>query len=220
MNDYWDDGNKKDLSRNRKIAAGAVVFFGVMIIGLWFANLKATINGSLAVKGGSDNTSVATSTCTGPDCPENIAKLKTQDTDKDGLTDYDELYIYNTSPYLEDSDSDGYSDYEEIQTGKDPNCPAGQTCQAATAEAIVNTATGTTGMSGSTSGAATQSNSQLNLNSSDITEQSLQNIFNGQIDAATLRQMLLSSGMTADQLNKFSDDELMKAYNDTLNTQK
>src|SRR3989344_3458461 len=50
------------------------------------------------------------------------AELSVKDTDGDGLNDYDELYIYKTSPYLEDSDSDGVSDSAEIQKGTNPNC--------------------------------------------------------------------------------------------------
>lgn len=58
----------------------------------------------------------------------NALALQQQDTDLDGLSDYDELYIYKTSPYLSDSDSDGYSDFEEIKNNENPNCPAGQVC--------------------------------------------------------------------------------------------
>ncbi len=60
---------------------------------------------------------------------ERIEALKTKDTDHDGISDYDELYIYRTSPFLEDSDSDGIPDLVEIQNGTDPNCPQGKTCR-------------------------------------------------------------------------------------------
>jgi hypothetical protein len=59
---------------------------------------------------------------------ERVEKLKTIDTDGDGLTDYDELFIYRTSPYLEDSDSDTFNDGVEVSQGFDPNCPKGKTC--------------------------------------------------------------------------------------------
>lgn len=57
-----------------------------------------------------------------------IEDLRTKDTDEDGLSDYDELYSYQTSPYLADSDSDGATDSEEISNNENPNCPAGQNC--------------------------------------------------------------------------------------------
>ena len=53
---------------------------------------------------------------------------KTKDTDRDGLSDYSELYVYRTSPYLSDTDSDGIPDAIEIAQGSDPNCPAGTVC--------------------------------------------------------------------------------------------
>lgn len=55
-------------------------------------------------------------------------ELKKLDTDHDALSDYDELFIYRTSPYLEDTDSDGFSDKIEIESGNDPNCPKGKSC--------------------------------------------------------------------------------------------
>jgi|GEM_PF-1301772 hypothetical protein len=50
-----------------------------------------------------------------------------KDTDGDGISDYDEKYIYSTSPYLADTDSDGISDYDEIMAGQAPLC-VGNTC--------------------------------------------------------------------------------------------
>ncbi len=55
-------------------------------------------------------------------------QLKRQDSDEDGLTDYQELRIYGTSPFIADSDSDGETDAAEIAAGTDPNCPEGQNC--------------------------------------------------------------------------------------------
>lgn len=40
--------------------------------------------------------------------------LKEMDSDYDGLSDYDEIYVYNTDPNNHDSDGDGLSDYDEI----------------------------------------------------------------------------------------------------------
>lgn len=53
---------------------------------------------------------------------------KSKDTDRDGLSDYAELAIYKTSPYLSDTDSDGMPDAIEIAQATDPNCPRGQIC--------------------------------------------------------------------------------------------
>ena len=45
------------------------------------------------------------------------------DTDNDGLTDYEEVKIYNTNPNNPDTDGDGSNDEYEILNGFDPNDP-------------------------------------------------------------------------------------------------
>lgn len=42
------------------------------------------------------------------------------DTDMDGLSDYDEIFVYKTDPNKVDTDNDGLSDYDEITLGLDP----------------------------------------------------------------------------------------------------
>jgi hypothetical protein len=42
------------------------------------------------------------------------------DSDKDGITDYDEVSLYNTDPFSADSDSDGVIDGLEVAGGYDP----------------------------------------------------------------------------------------------------
>lgn len=43
------------------------------------------------------------------------------DSDNDNLSDYDELFIYNTNPNLEDTDMDGLNDYDEVMLDINPN---------------------------------------------------------------------------------------------------
>lgn len=59
---------------------------------------------------------------------QKLTDLKAKDTDRDGLSDYAELYLYKTSPYLSDTDSDGTLDAIEIAQGTNPNCPEGTNC--------------------------------------------------------------------------------------------
>jgi len=47
-------------------------------------------------------------------------QAKQEDSDEDGLSDYDEVYVHHTSPYIQDSDSDAFSDREETEAGSDP----------------------------------------------------------------------------------------------------
>ncbi len=125
---------------------------------------------------------------------KNLAELRAKDTDGDGLSDYDELYVYGTSPYLEDSDSDSYSDKLEIETGNNPLCPAGQKC-------LVDSA-------------ATVTSSQTT-----VTSEVLIDPYN--ISAAEIRQLLLNSGLDQATLNEIDDNSLrqmfLQAYVETEN---
>ena len=47
-----------------------------------------------------------------------------QDTDIDGLSDYDEIFVYDIDPIVADSDNDGIDDGSEIKLGLDPNSAA------------------------------------------------------------------------------------------------
>jgi len=60
---------------------------------------------------------------------EGLNRIK--DTDGDGLSDFDELNTYATSPYLEDTDLDGVSDYDEMILGRDGECK-GENCSTIT----------------------------------------------------------------------------------------
>ena len=45
---------------------------------------------------------------------------QSDDSDSDGLSDYDEIHSYGTNPSLSDSDGDGLTDFTEVSTGYDP----------------------------------------------------------------------------------------------------
>ncbi len=131
---------------------------------------------------------------------EEMAKLQTQDTDEDGLSDFDELYIYATSPYLSDSDSDGVVDSREITDGTDPNCPAGSAC-----------AQERTGGYGSEATAAEQAYADLNpdstLGSTDTSED---------VDMNELRSTLLQYGVPQDVLDQTDDATLQQIFDETM----
>jgi len=52
---------------------------------------------------------------------EGFSILEFQDTDRDGLPDYYELYTSKTNPKISDSDVDGWTDYAEVFAGTNPN---------------------------------------------------------------------------------------------------
>ncbi len=47
-------------------------------------------------------------------------KLKSVDSDADGLNDYDEIYVYKTNPNDADTDKDGFEDGREVKNGYSP----------------------------------------------------------------------------------------------------
>ena len=70
-----------------------------------------------------------------------LAEQRIKDTDRDGLTDYSELYIYKTSAYLADTDSDSIPDSVEIARGTNPLCAEGKECRATEAAVLGSSTT-------------------------------------------------------------------------------
>lgn len=121
--------------------------------------------------------------------------LRYRDTDFDGLTDFDELYIYTTSPYLADSDSDGIKDKDEINSGKNPNCAEGKDCSAS----IVT--------EGSALPETPTQQELFNYSFPDNIEDLLKQPEN-------IRMLLLEAGLSQDVISKLSDEDLAKMATD------
>lgn len=205
------------LGRGQKIAAAGLAVFAILAIGLWMAQFKKSISGQFVYKetGGEEINALTED--------ENSAEaLRGKDTDSDGLSDWDELNVYRTSPYLEDSDSDGFTDKKELDSGNDPNCPNGRNCAGT---GLVEgdkevTSEGEAGKSSDVSNELSKQLGGLNVGVSDVSgapgEEELKNVLGGQSDAAVLRKMLLDAGMDANILKQISDEDLLKAYEETL----
>jgi len=211
------------LDKNQKIAATGLAVFAVLIIVMWFAQLRSNIYGPFNAPAGGNQ--VAT------ESQNSDEALKAKDTDGDTLSDYDELNIYNTSPYLEDTDGDGLKDGEEIKGGTDPNCPKGRTC----GQGLLDNTPADQGAGATVSPDAglnnlTNQNSALNsllnqfgasqptaqpANGANLSADQLNALKN--IDAASLRELLIKAGMPKATLDKISDADLMKSYSETFN---
>jgi hypothetical protein len=126
---------------------------------------------------------------------EALQVLKTTDTDSDGLVDFDETYTYGTSPYLADSDSDGFNDKQEVESGNDPNCPAGTTCSKIS-EGAAGPAVNVGGATGGIS--------------------NISGLLSGQATAEEIRTALRQAGMSDDYLSKLDDETLLKLYQETI----
>lgn len=138
---------------------------------------------------------------------QELAASKTKDTDNDGIVDYDELYIYKTSPYLSDSDSDGYSDQQEIYSGNNPNCPTGKTCGFITSSAEQVGDTGN--VEAFVAGVAGEQALQAGIIDFESEEQVAE--FFKQATMEEVRASLIEAGMSAEELNQI-DDETLRAF--------
>ncbi|KKS34546.1 MAG: Ig domain-containing protein [Parcubacteria group bacterium GW2011_GWC2_42_12] len=223
---FIDDSSAKpplnQVSKNQKWAVAGLAVFAVLIVILWSVQLKNNIYGPLNGQAPATNEQAQIDSQTANDLA-----LKNKDTDSDGLSDYDELNIYKTSPYLADSDSDGLADGAEVKNGADPNCPVGRTCAAT--EPVGNSANPPTSSSDTLNNLSNQSaalNGLLNQfnatnpaagadsGTGDLTAEQKQALEG--MDAASLRQLLIEAGMDKQTLDQISDTDLMQSYSETL----
>ncbi|TSC84676.1 MAG: Peptidoglycan-associated outer membrane protein [Parcubacteria group bacterium Gr01-1014_13] len=126
--------------------------------------------------------------------------LMYRDTDKDGLNDFDELYVYATSPYLADTDSDGLEDKAEVDKGSDPLCAEGQSC-------------GEVGVSEDVLLGAPIIPSVTSTLGPEPSPEDINKILS---DPAQVRKILLDSGLDKKIIDATSDADLMKMVKDIL----
>ncbi|MEA3464228.1 MAG: hypothetical protein U9R14_04120 [Patescibacteria group bacterium] len=214
----------QQLGKGQKIAAAFLAVFAVLVIIMWAGQFKKNISEPFAYKGGSSDKQ--TNVCQGPGCQEDSEEsLKNKDTDGDGLSDWDELYFYNTSPYLEDSDSDGFIDKQEVDNDQDPNCPAGRDCYGSGIvegdEGVVSDKSDSQNSSSLNSlldqfNVTGENQSGLSQTGPGAGANELEALFGAEMNAATLRQLLLEHGMDKKILDKISDEQLMESFGEMM----
>lgn len=187
----FDTIEEKTLSKSQKLLVAVLAFFAVLIVVFQFFNLANSLNKPFAANPVSEPKKSVDELCPNGQCGTDPEYLRQLDTDQDGLSDYEELNIHFTSPYLADSDSDGYSDKHEVDSGKDPNCPAGQDCYGETASSPDQPISGA-------------------LQETDASDEP------SQAQAAQIREFLVANGMDEALLNNFSDQELVELYEENL----
>ncbi|MBU4304568.1 MAG: hypothetical protein KJ893_02930 [Candidatus Omnitrophica bacterium] len=180
-----DSGTRPSLKKTAGFIGLVVISVGILSLGIW--RLKNTIQAPFALykKTGEGESA---STPQEKELSELVA-LQSKDTDLDGLSDFDELYIYGTSPYIEDTDSDGYTDKEEVDSNNDPVCPTGQDCYGEAAE---------------TAGAETA----IPAGTVSLPQ--------GFSSIEQLRQVLETAGIPKETLDQIDDDSLIELYNQTI----
>lgn len=173
---------KTSLSKEQKMGFVLLLIFAVFGIALGILKIRNTLYAPFAL-----NNQVPTSL---KDEVNSVDALRYRDTDGDGLSDFDELYIYGTSPYLYDTFGYGISDKEVIAKGL-PLCPKGQNCAGAPSETLPIT------YSSSSVAVPGLENAALDL------AQQLK-------DPTQVRKMLLETGVDKDMLSKIDDATLMQ----------
>lgn len=198
------------LSTEQKVAFGILLFLGLGGVLLGFRSFGATINRPFDLqiaqylKGEKFLTSSQREA-------QDLEASKTRDVDGDGLMDYDELYVYKTSPYITDSDSDGFDDKMEVFSGNDPNCPKDTECKSGASEEVT-TQTVLPGLA-STFGAAQDilGSGAVDFNSPKDVEAFFLKATIGEI-----RQALLEAGVDEETLANIPDDQLQEFFESTV----
>lgn len=133
-----------------------------------------------------------------------LLDLQTSDTDGDSFSDYEELYLYRTSPYLTDTDGDGTDDATEVAQGTDPNCAPGAACSSVENDAFGSSGTVVTPQFETPGGEVLQENLDL------------LDAFTEDVSAEDVRQFLIEGGISEEQVNALSDDEVIQLYESVI----
>lgn len=135
-----------------------------------------------------------------------MERQKARDTDSDGLSDYDELYVYGTSPYLRDTDGDGFFDLSEIESGNDPNVSASAVrVDSQISDGFLDVANERIGDA-----------IQLDIPTVDALANSANQTDPRNVTAGEIREALQLQGATEEQLAEITDQELLDQYFDLL----
>jgi hypothetical protein len=141
----------------------------------------------------------------GQDQAEIEREQQRTDTDGDGISDWHELNVFKTSPYIRDSDSDGEPDNIEIAKGTDPNCPKGEVCVSVLSAGDLATSTGRISLPGTSSdGAFAFPQAGVGGSSPVIPDR----------DPEAIRAFLRARGSSEAELSMFSDEDILRAYDE------
>jgi len=136
------------------------------------------------------------------------AKMRVLDTDEDGLSDWEEVNVQGTSPYLADTDSDGIDDAQEIAQGTDPNCAKGKVCGSDIIGIVEDAQKEIDQMP-----SEEEDFTQLITDFSEESQGALNALEQGTIPTADqIRALLRDSGLSDEQINIASDEDLLKLF--------
>ncbi|MEK7189887.1 MAG: hypothetical protein AAB666_02805 [Patescibacteria group bacterium] len=206
MDDSFNPQPQSRLTRSEKLGFTGLIVLAVVILYLGFSQMGNNIKGPFLARWAASLAKNNAEDVKELNAEEQMALLKTKDTDKDGLSDYDELNIYQTSPYIADTDSDGVLDKIEIEKGTDPNCPTGKNCKSE--------------LTNPTAGTSATTTLALPTSSMPTADQILiQSMFGSNPDPKIIREFLSKQGIDKKTLDAFSDEELLKTFKEIVSAQ-
>ncbi len=201
----------RPLSTEQKVAFAILLFLGLGGVVLGFRSFGTTINRPFDLQIAKYLKGEKFLTSSQRDAQE-LEASKTRDIDGDGLMDYDELYVYKTSPYITDSDSDGFDDKMEVFSGNDPNCPKDTDCRQSTGNETATSDKVLPGLANAFGNTASiLASGKVDFNSPEDVKAFFQKATIGEI-----RNALLQAGVPKDQLDQIDDEMLMQFFNSTL----
>jgi hypothetical protein len=239
---------QKKMDKNRKISLIFLSVFSVAIIAFAFLNLNNTLRSPFESRLGHGSKTDRTVCVDGYCFPEGVLEgdfsgldtttrkpenldLKLIDTDGDGISDWDELFIYGTSPYLANTSGDGISDYDAIFVhGIDPLCPQGEDCYGDSHQYDLEAGGGLVDPSDFLG--EEMNNLNLLLESfADVDEDLLEELLEDddysvddipeelrpdQVRPDDLRKMLLDGGLSQEDVDQLSDEDLINLYQESF----
>ena len=186
---------REGLTKEQKVGAVLLSIFAVFAIGLGVLKILNTMYAPFALN--KKIPALLRHDISGSET------LVYRDTDKDGLNDFDELYVYSTSAYLADTYSDGIPDKTEVEKGTDPICPEGKDCaQFGISEDTV-------------SNRDPVASATSTLGPAPLPPQDLSKILNNPVE---IRKMLLDNGVEKKIIDGTSDADLLKMVKEILNS--
>lgn len=174
------------ISKEQKMGLFLLFVFAVLTVGLGVLQMRNTLYGPFALKDVAPDISA--------DEVNSVEAQQLRDTDRDGLSDFDELYVYTTSIYLADTDSDGISDKQEVDEGKNPLCAEGTNCGNVLGENV---------------GASYNTSSTLKIVGTEDLGEEPADINAILQDPEQVKKLLEQAGVDVEILNSISNEDLM-----------
>ncbi len=226
IKDYFEDKAEEVLERMEKTPAQKLIIvllalISVGVVGLGFLQFKNQLEGPFLA----DRLIEEKARIRGPleflefyrqeqRNNDELTRLQQRDSDGDGLTDYQEIYIYKSNAYSADSDADGVEDGAEIAQGTDPNCRPGEICDED--GFVVRTSTGARGELNLGALVQETRESYQQLQGFDEAEKEQLRVYFESLTPDDMRQLLSQQGFPLEDLEELTDEQLQQTLDSIL----